>query len=151
MEVHSYLLSMCLLVSTFLTFPMIGSRSLGSSGSGGGVSVVSLDNLDERGSPKSTISEDGVGGASDEEAEIPSPGVNGNSSSASSSSVQTTPCSLVTMSLLDGRDGRLMAYDDKTLITVSHDIFDVSQGIVPTIVYQGQFSSSCETNRMYNV
>lgn len=136
MEVHSFILSMCLLLSTFLTFPMIGSRSLGSSGSGGGVSVVSLDNLDERGSQKSIVSEGGSV-ASDEETEIPSTGANGN---FSSSSVQTTPCSLVTMSLLDGRDGRLMAYDDKTLITVSHDIFDVSQGIVPTIVYQGQFS-----------
>lgn len=98
---------------------MTGSRSLGS-----GISVVSLDTSDEAG--LSTLPD-----ASSDEEPGP-PGVN-----SSTSSVTTTPCSLVTMSLIDGRDGTLMAYDDKTLITVSHELFDVSQGIVPTIVYQG--------------
>lgn len=119
---NSLILSLWLL--SFSTLPMTGSRQLGN-----GVSVVSLE--PEVG-PLSTL-EDVVG--SEEETDVSS-GI----SNSTTPSISTSPCSLVTMSLLDGRDGKLMAYDDKTLITVKHDVFDVSQGIVPTVVYQGEFA-----------
>ncbi|CAL8100723.1 unnamed protein product [Orchesella dallaii] len=100
-----------------LIFPMIGSRLVGS-----GISVVSFDNSEEG---------DSVHNVPILSAEETEPEESGNNIT-----VVASPCALVTMSLLDGRDGKLMAYDDKTLISVSHETFDVSQGIVAGVIYQ---------------
>lgn len=99
----------------------MGSRSLGN-----GVSVVSFDTSDEGGG---ALSQEGISANGSGEDE--------NEKNASNATLVSTPCALVTMSLLEGRDGKLMSEDEKTRISVSHDIYDVSQGIVPTIVYEG--------------
>jgi len=148
-------------ILVILCFPITGSRSIGGnlgsgSSSGGGLLVTfdppPTDNTPESqpssGDEELSVSTDssGSGGTSDGGFRSnDSSSSNSNSSSGSSSSTSATssinnPCALVSMSLLDEKDGKLMSYEEKSLLSISHQSFDVSHGIVPNILYKGKIS-----------
>jgi hypothetical protein len=128
-------------------FPITGSRSIGgnlgsgSTSTGGGGLLVTFDPPPTEIAPEPPIVY--------RESELntnPSANISGSGSRASSSfatesgestSSSKNPCALVSMSFMDGKDGKLMSYEEKSLISILHPQFDVSHGIVPNIMYKG--------------
>lgn len=122
-----------ILLYTSISFPMTGSRSVGTRSGIISEPVSSIEVSDNtKNTDESRFTTNGESEESDQSVF---------SSDNNVTVVKTNPCALVTMSLLDGRDGKFMPYEDKILISVAHQIFDVSQGIVPTIIYEGEYKN----------
>jgi len=59
------------------------------------------------------------------------------------------PCALVPTSVSPNKEfARITPFQEKSLLTVSHSVFDVAYGIVPTIVYQGISSFWCALSEL---